>query len=99
MLELTTVALTIVHGESVQLMACLTQVIEEDGGIEASGINDDGFHEFSGVPEWRSPGNSASRTTVNAKNVHVSDRRKYKQRAGASDFRPLIPRYRYLDKG
>jgi len=45
--ELAAVALSIVDGKGVQFVACVAQVIEEDSGIEPSGIDDDSFHEFS----------------------------------------------------
>ena len=67
MVELTTVALSVIDGQCMQIVACFAQMIEEDGRIEPPRIDDDGFHEFSGLAEWRRPGNSASRATVLAK--------------------------------
>ena len=44
-------------------MACCAQVVEEDRGVESAGIDEDGFHEFSGC-RFSCPGNSLAGTGV-----------------------------------
>lgn len=48
MRELAAMALPIVDRECMYGLACGTQVVEEDGGVESARINQDAFHEFSG---------------------------------------------------
>ena len=55
-LEFTTVSLTVIDRQRVQFVACGVQVVEQDGGVEPSGVYDDGFHEFSGLPTRRALG-------------------------------------------
>jgi hypothetical protein len=45
-------------------LACCAQVIKEDRGVESAGIDEDGFHEFSGSRFSEGPGNSLAGPTV-----------------------------------
>lgn len=53
--EFAAVPLAVIDGKGVQHMAGFVQMVEQDSGIEPSGIDDDGFHEFSGLPEMAAP--------------------------------------------
>ncbi len=45
--EFAGVALPVIDGEGADLLSFCEEVVKQDGGIETTGINKDGFHEFS----------------------------------------------------
>ncbi len=45
--EFAGVALPVINGEGAHLLSLREEIVKQDGGIETTGINKDGFHEFS----------------------------------------------------
>lgn len=78
LVELTAVALPVIDGQCVQIVACFAQMIEEDGRIKPSGINDDGFHEFSDFAGMAEPWEFSEQGAVVGQHVQASEWGKYK---------------------